>query len=120
VWKCFEVKLWLLHNLHFRLQARQYRNLWYTEGFLDDRKNINKFFVKNSNNIFSREASELITKYISYFSVGEKVTLSNGKKATIEKHTNDPMHPIVRLKDDTILNLSDVKDKISIVSMISK
>jgi len=102
---------------YFDMFAMKFKNSFPS---LDDRKNINKFFVKNSNNIFSREASELITKYISYFSVGEKVTLSNGKKATIEKHTNDPMHPIVRLKDDTILNLSDVKDKISIVSMISK
>jgi len=101
---------------YFDMFAMKFKNNFPS---LDDRKNINTFFVQNSDNIFSKEASELITKYISYFSVGESVTLSNGKKGTIVKHTDDPMCPIVKLKDDTLLDLSEVKDKVTIVSMIA-
>jgi len=85
---------------------------------LSDRRMVNDFFVKNSNNIFSKEASDLITKYISYYSIGEEVVLSNGEKAIIEKHTHDPMRPIVKINDE-LIDLSKNKD-IAIESMSYK
>jgi len=100
---------------YFDMFAMRFKNQFPSLG---ERKNINKFFVNNSSNIFSRKASELITKYISYFSIGENVTLSNGTIGIIEKHTNNPMRPIIKLENGTLLDLSDPSNELSIVDMI--
>ena len=102
---------------YFDMFAMRFKNKFPSLG---ERKDINNFFVKNSNNIFSKQASELITKYISYFSIGEEVKLSNGKIGVIEKHTEDPMNPIIKLKDKSLLDLSESNGKITIVGMTNE
>jgi len=83
-------------------------------------KNINKFFVRNSSYMFSKEVSDLIMRHISYFAIDEEVILSNGEMGIVRKHTDDPMLPIVETKDGTLINLKEHNGKIVISNMIDE
>jgi len=103
---------------YFDMFAMKFKHSFPSIG---DRRDVNKFFVENQDHIFSKEASDLIVKYISYFSVGEKVKLSNGQYGRIEKHTTNPMLPIIKLVDGTLLNLLENRiENITIVSVVNE
>ena len=80
---------------------------------------INAFFIKNSEKIFNKDVLDLLTKHISYFAIGEKVMLSNGKTGLIERQTNEQMKPVVKLEDNTILNLAECKQQLYIKNIIA-
>lgn len=85
---------------------------------LSANEKYNMFFIKNSENIFSKEVLKLITDYISFFSKDENVELSNGKVGRIYKQTNEPFRPIVMIDKDTLLDLTECDSSIYIKNML--
>jgi len=81
-------------------------------------KEINKFFLKQSDHIFSKEVSNLLVKHISYFTIGEKIQLSNGKIGRVCQHTEDPLLPIIQLNDGTTIDLSKNHKNVYIKNII--
>jgi len=89
-----------------------------SNDLLSDSKRLDNMFSKYSGNMFSKEVYDLLVKHVSCLPLNAKVELEDGRTGIVYKHTNNPWNPILKLDDNTIINLNECNEKIYLKTTI--